>query len=97
MSFIDKSSLRYLSNHIKEKYVRHIYIYIDDTKIIKMIIKKLIKYKKDKLINPYNTNMSIKKSNINGKSILNRNKAKKIELHILIPKKDINNKNIRRP
>jgi hypothetical protein len=52
---------------------------------------------KDRLINPYKTNISIKNNNINGKSILNKNKDKNIELQILIPKNEINNKKMRSP
>ncbi len=62
-----------------------------------IIIKKIIIYKKDKVSNPYNTNKSIINNNINGKSILNKNNPINIELQILIPKKDINNKNMRIP
>lgn len=72
-------------------------MYIVDTNIVKIIIKKLMTYINDKLSNPYKTNKSIKNNSINGKSILNKNNAKKIELQMLIPKNEINNKKIRTP
>lgn len=72
-------------------------MYIVETKTVKIIITKLIKYKIDNEANPNNTNISMKNSSIKGKSMLKINKAINKELHILIPKKDISSKKMRNP